>query len=112
MGERSCYETDQPYTHVLNIFSEEGSPLLDVAPSGDVARCAESFSSLDPIIVDGVEVPLISGSFGEVEGLPDPQPGVVYVVSGLVSGFSWVPSRISVWKSPSLTVMKRSAPES
>lgn len=70
--------------HVLNIFSEEGSPLLDVPPSGDVARCVESFVSLDPIIVDGVSLPLISGSFGEVEGLPAPQPETIYIVSGLV----------------------------
>ncbi len=46
-------------------------------PSGVVARVSSSFSSFDE---DGVA----SVVYGEAEGLPDPQEGVLYIVSAMV----------------------------
>lgn len=46
-------------------------------PSGNVARVAQSISDFDE---DGIAVQ----SFGEVTGLPEPQPGTYYIVSAMV----------------------------
>lgn len=61
-----------PHAIVLN--SGESFP-----PSGQVARVQAGYSDFD-------EQGICSATFGEVTGLPDPQEGVVYVVSGLVAG--------------------------
>jgi hypothetical protein len=45
-------------------------------PSGTIARVQAGFSP----IVDGI----CHQTFGDVEGLPDPQDGVCFIVSGLV----------------------------
>jgi len=64
--------------HVLNIHTPSG--VVEVAPSGSVARCAvfsEAAGSHEG-------VPLTRTTMGKVEGLPSPQPGVLYVVSMVV----------------------------
>lgn len=70
--------------HAINIVHDDGTPVINIPPSGQIARCAERFSALPPINVDGVEISFISGFYGEAEGLPDPQPDTLYIVSGLV----------------------------
>ena len=65
-----------------------GGPTLP--PSGSVARC----SSASVPAGEHAGVALSRVSFGAVEGLPDPEPGVVFVVSGLVR--SAVPGRSDV----------------
>tara|TARA_R110000772_G_scaffold64176_6_gene143508 strand:- start:1298 stop:1621 length:324 start_codon:yes stop_codon:yes gene_type:complete len=47
-----------------------------IPASGEVARVTQGFSE----IIDGV----CQQTFGEIEGLPDPQEGVRFIVSGLV----------------------------
>lgn len=49
-------------------------------PSGSVARVSSKEVDLGP--VDGV--PTVSVEFGAVEGLPDPKPNTMFIVSGLV----------------------------
>ena len=51
-----------------------------IPPSGSVARCAQTSESAGEF--DGI--PLQRTTFGSVEGLPDPQDGVLYFVSALV----------------------------
>lgn len=46
-------------------------------PSGNIARVAQSISDFDK---NGIAVQ----SFGEVTGLPEPQPGTYYIVSAMV----------------------------
>ena len=48
-----------------------------IEPSGEIARVSSSFSEFD---VRGI----CAQVFGEVENLPEPENGVLYVVSGLV----------------------------
>ena len=60
------------------------------APSGAVARCASITSAAGSFD----EIPLTSVSYGDVESLPAPQKGVLYVVSALVRAA--VPSRKDV----------------
>lgn len=55
-----------------------------IPPSGIVARVASTPGKV--YAVEGVPVPVVGApSFGAVEGLPPPEEGVVYIVSGLVA---------------------------
>lgn len=56
------------------------APLVTYAPSGTLARAAQTRADVG--VLNGV--PVGASSFGEVEGLPAPAPGVWYIVSGLV----------------------------
>jgi hypothetical protein len=69
---------------------------VTVPPSGAVARVAERMESLGEIVVEGVVVPVVKRSFGEVGGLPGPEPGVLYVVSALVAEAAWRVGRSDV----------------
>lgn len=51
--------------------------------SGQVARVKVEQVQVATLDLDG-PVPVVVNSFGQVEGLPDPQEGVAYLVSGLV----------------------------
>jgi len=50
-------------------------------PSGTVARVSVTYEKVADM--DG-GIPLYRAKYGAVEGLPEPQPGTVYIVSGLV----------------------------
>lgn len=67
--------------HSLVIRTATGD--TTVAPSGQVARVTqqpgEAFSLPE---LPGVQLQA-APRFGELEGLPEPQPGVIYLVSGL-----------------------------
>ena len=54
---------------------------LVIPPSGDLAR-VESHTSI-PFTIDGINVSRTS--FGTVIGIPDPIPGVIFLVSTLVA---------------------------
>jgi hypothetical protein len=68
--------------HALRISVASG--VLELPPSGTVARCAEQRENMLPLRVGGVEITVSAASFGAVEGRPAPEEGVVYVVSALV----------------------------
>lgn len=59
--------------------------VLTVPASGQLARLAVTRQPLAPITVYGVELAVSRPTLGEIIGLPDPQPGVIYVVSALVA---------------------------
>ena len=65
--------------HRLNIHTDGG---LRVLPSDGVARVASVSVAADPI----EDIPTCRTTLGEVTGLPDPQEGVIYIVSGMVAG--------------------------
>jgi hypothetical protein len=48
------------------------------APSGEIARVTSSYSRFD-------ENGIAAVTFGEISGLPSPEKGVIYIVSGLVA---------------------------
>ena len=69
-------------------------------PSGTVARCKVDRKEVDSFILEDVDgwditVPITSAKFGEVEGLPEPQEGTIYIVSNLVA--QAVPDREDVF---------------
>ena len=75
--------------HPLNLVLDE-STTIALAPSGTVARCAVTRSTVGE--VNGI--PVNRTSFGAVEGLPGPVPGTYYIVSALVA--QAVPGRADV----------------
>ena len=58
---------------------------LTIPPSGTVARASEQYVDLDPITVDGHEVPIRLVTYGDLTGLPEPQAGVAYIVSSIAA---------------------------
>lgn len=53
-------------------------------PSGTVARVATIQKDAGTLVFDGHAFPVVENTYGAVEGLPDPEPGTVYLVSALV----------------------------
>lgn len=51
------------------------------APAG-LARCKETSKQVG--LIDGW-IPVYETSYGEVSGLPDPEPGFIFVVSAIVA---------------------------
>jgi hypothetical protein len=58
----------------------EATTGMKVPPSGDVARVSSSQVQITEI--NGI--PFYKTEFGKIEGLPDPAPDTIYIVSGLV----------------------------
>jgi hypothetical protein len=65
--------------HGLAIHAPAG--VVTLPPSGSVARVATAAEPLDP--ADGI--PVSRTAYGQIAGLPEPKPGVVYVTSALVA---------------------------
>jgi hypothetical protein len=55
-----------------------------IQPSGQVARIAARQKQITNIAVNGVIVPVFATEYGQVEGLPDPEPNTFYIVARLV----------------------------
>jgi hypothetical protein len=71
--------------HDVKIVSE-GQEIV-VKPCGAVARCTEvpmSSSESRTVLFNGVPVTLRKQVWSDVVGLPAPQDGVLYIVSGIV----------------------------
>jgi len=66
--------------HSINIVMGNGE-VRTIPPSGTIARCRET----SEIVGDINGIPVIRKSFGNVEGLPDPSSGVIYITSALVA---------------------------
>ena len=66
--------------HTLTVVDDSGNTVLSVAPSGTVARVATQQTVVGN--VGGIDV--VRTVFGDVDGLPAPADGVVYIVSTLV----------------------------
>lgn len=66
--------------HTLTVVDDSGNTVLSVAPSGTVARVATQ----QTVVGNVAGIDIVSTVFGDVDGLPDPQPNTVYVVSTLV----------------------------
>lgn len=67
--------------HDVTIVSEEGETLMVFPPSGEVTRVSEI---TEPIGYIGM-CPVISKSYGDIEGLPAPQDKTWYIVSALTA---------------------------
>jgi hypothetical protein len=64
--------------HTLNIHS--GGNVTDIPPSGTIARVQTSYEHVDTL--GGIDI--FDCVYGAIEGLPAPQTGNVFIVSGVV----------------------------
>lgn len=69
--------------HPLNIQS--GDKMLNIPPSGVIARLSVKHESQPSIDIDGDEVSVYKTEFGPIENLPKPKEGFYYVASALVA---------------------------
>ena len=69
-----------------------------IPPAGTVARVREVIQDVGTLVLeDGTEVPLRRKMLAsEIEGLPEPQPGVIYIVSFLAAQAAWLQGRTDV----------------
>ncbi len=63
--------------HEITILSETGARVASIPPSGSVARLARSRRARGRI----GDVPISEVEYGGATGVPDPMPGVRYIVS-------------------------------
>jgi hypothetical protein len=77
--------------HSINLHgTDANSPLLaalvvNVPPSGTVARLAVSRKPIASVTFNGVKIGICQSSFGDITGLPIPEAGTVFVVSAMVA---------------------------
>lgn len=76
--------------HTLNIHHPTG--VETVPASGEVARVSVEYREAG-VVAWGI--PVYKAEYGEVTGLPEPEAGTIYVVSGMVQ--SQVPHRADVY---------------
>ena len=81
--------------HKITFVTSKGN--LGVDPSGTIARVFAKVEETGHIYVTkfGISVPITETTYGEVEGLPDPVDGTIYIVSSLVA--QRVPEREDVF---------------
>jgi len=83
--------------HQITLSAPDGT--LHALDSQGVARVASVPGALEDL--DGVPVPVARPTtFGEITGLPDPKPGVVYVVSMMVAQVAKRPDVLSPGTGP------------
>ena len=82
--------------HDVNLYAADGATLLRTIPaSGMVARVSSTPGAAET--VDGIPVPVVGAPvWGQVEGLPAPIEGTMYIVSLIVAGRPEVSGRPDV----------------
>lgn len=72
--------------HAVNLIGAEGETLAVFAPTGTIARAAQTDITVGQVeVAPGVSVDVVSTSFGDPTDLPDPAEGTYYVVSILTA---------------------------
>lgn len=69
--------------HDVEIFTAQGRIVFP--PSGKVARCNLDRNAVGTFTIDGKSIPLSHNTLGVVNGLPEPQEGIYYIVSFMVA---------------------------
>ena len=69
--------------HPIGFVDQTDTPILTV-PTTAVARVSAQTTTVGHFIINGVQIPRTHTVYGQVEGLPDPTPGVIYIVSGMI----------------------------
>lgn len=73
--------------HDITICDQNCRPILIIPRhvGSSPARVKQRRVKIGEITVNGVRIPISRSEYGEVEGLPDPQPDVYYIVSIIVA---------------------------
>ena len=69
--------------HTITVFDKLGNKLGDL-PSEGVTRVKEKTKNTSHFVLGSVEVPLVTKTYTEVEGLPEPENETLCVVSMMV----------------------------
>lgn len=77
--------------HTINVLGTDNQPVMAIEPSGQLARLSTSRECIGS--VNGI--PVNATVMGDLTGLPDPQPGIVYLVS--LAAAKAVPDRDDVF---------------
>ena len=77
--------------HSITFVDGAGNTVLTVEPSGQVARCSVVREKVG--MIGGI--PVNKSQFGNVENLPEPQEGTIFIVSALTA--QAVPEREDVF---------------
>lgn len=70
--------------HALTFLDDANNVVLTV-PSSGIARAGQTRVHVRDVDVGGVSLPVCRSTYGAVDGLPEMQDGVVYVVSALTA---------------------------
>ena len=83
--------------HAVTICALHGFPILTVPTSGAVAQCRVERWHDERIMVGvlHIHIPIAVPEYSDIEGLPDPEPGVGYIVSAMVRQASGRPDVFS-----------------
>lgn len=68
--------------HNIVVFNEKTEEEVTIQPSGIVARVSTKNVPYDEVY--GYGITIYRQEFGEIEGLPEPEDGTVYIVSTIV----------------------------
>jgi hypothetical protein len=94
-------EREEPAMQVREIVNLTPHPItisgVTIQPSGQVARVAEVSEPWGTIEYGSLRIPVIVKRFGQVEGLPEPREGVIYITSALTAQAAWAAGRTDVY---------------
>lgn len=76
--------------HILNIYDEDKMLITSLSPEPTPARVAVSRK----MISREMGIPVYTTTYGQIENLPEPEQGTIFVVSFMVSNA--VPGRLDV----------------
>ena len=66
--------------HTINMWTDDKSVTADILPSGTIARVSKK-----TVLVGYINgFPDKKAVYGEIENLPAPQEGVIFIVSGMI----------------------------
>jgi hypothetical protein len=73
-----------------------GEKEIVLPPSGQVARVSQEYRSIGTLVFEGANIPVVAATYGDIAGLPNPEPGVLYATSLLVAQAAWATGRLDV----------------
>lgn len=71
--------------HTITLLNEAGEIVLVIKASGAVARCEMTKVQLPDLAVGGAKIALFVAHYGDIVGLPEPQPYTYYITSRIVA---------------------------
>jgi len=79
--------------HDINIISRDSGQyrnlpvevVLTIPPSGTIARVSYSPLIIEKLVVQGTEIPVTKAQTYNITNLPEPKPGIGYIVSKAVA---------------------------
>ena len=66
--------------HPINICDEQGNVVLTIPKQG-LARVSQTNEIIGSLNYEGIKIPLIEATYGDIQGLPDPKTNEYYIVS-------------------------------